>query len=338
VTTASLHRSLVRGDSWRRYLENNTGGSTLRERIRAYELDSSKRRVLGLYVGFGEPCPLRLRLNTYWGCRFACRHCYVWDQGTGTIVRPDRRILKQLDDDLRDYPPGIQKLPVMLSCSTDPMNMMEPMHKTSLYAMRRLREAGFPMIIRTQNPAQLLEVEYLDVLKNATVLIEVTVQSIHAGLDGKGVFRSQAPPARQRLNVLAELSAERLTLRLRLDPIIPRFAPDGPGQSPEDIDQVVAAAARGGAKLVISKCMRLTPDVARVMRAEMKDFYATNAVATRGTALDLRPDVQERLIAPVREACAQHGIAFCTCICRVRTLGSRHCSTGGWGDRESKMY
>ncbi|MFZ4699511.1 MAG: hypothetical protein ACOYMG_05635 [Candidatus Methylumidiphilus sp.] len=335
MTTANLHVTLIQDESWRQRYDNSFGGSaTLYEQIRAYEIRSPKRRVLGLYVGFGEPCPLRLRLNTYRGCSFACRHCYVWDRGTGSIVRPDRRILTQLDADIRDYPPEIQKLPVMLSCSTDPMNMLEPIHKTSLYAMRSLRDAGFPILIMTQNPAQLLDANYMEVLKSATVLIEITVQSMQAGLEGNGVFRSQAPPALQRLSAMAALSAEGLDVRLRLDPIIPRFAADGPGQSAEDIDTVVAAAAGAGAKLVISKCMRLTSDVPKTMWAQMDEFYAANAVPTRGTELDLRADIQEKLILPVRESCARHGIAFCTCTCHVSTTGSLHCSTGGpWGNR-----
>jgi DNA repair photolyase len=303
----------------------------VRARVRAYEAASLNRRVLGLYSGFGEPCPLRLRLNTYRGCSFACRHCYVWDRPGTPLVRPDRRILVQLERDIREYPADVEKLPVMLSCSTDPMNTLEPAHRVSLRAIQRLGAANFPIIIMTQNPAQLLEPEYLDAVKACTSLIEVTVQSMQAGLGGSGIFRSQAPPARERLEAMGALAAQGLTVRLRLDPLVPRWNADGPGQSREDVYRVVAAAAHAGATLVVSKCMRLAPDVPLSMRVLMQEYYEAHAFFSAGEMLDLRRDVQEELMGAVRDACSSASIAFCTCTSLASDSGALHCSTGGWG-------
>jgi len=322
---SAVHIPIIRG------FDNNT----LKGLIQQYEQDSPARRVLGLYSGFGETCPVRLRINTYRGCAFACQFCYVWDRPEAVRVRPDRRILKQLERDISDYLEyGLPPQAVMVSCSTDPLQPLEDKHHTTLKAATLLAEHEFPLIMMSQNPGQLLKPEYRHLIDSASMILEVSIASMHAGQNGSGIFKSSAPPSLERFEAIKELRKLGMNIRLRVDPLIPRVGNEGPGQTKEDIEEVVKRGADAGIDLVISKCLRLTPDIPKPVKLQLQQFYRQNAFEWQDELpfMDLEVNIQNELMGQVRGACVQNGVSFCTCTSNVMFNGVTHCSVGGWGN------
>jgi DNA repair photolyase len=213
---------------------------------------------------------------------------------------------------------GLGHLPVMVSCSTDPLQPLELEVRHSAKVLELLAAGGFPLIVMTQNPGVLLDGRYLDSLKRTQSLVEISVASRYAGTGGRGIFSSLAPPAADRIAAMRELVRESIQVRLRLDPIIPRATDDGPGQDVEDLRWVVRQASEAGASMVISKTMVLTPQICPQTHASLRTFYRGHG-AERASNGDESVDVldsetQRRLLAPVRQACEDFGIAFCSCV------------------------
>ena len=289
----------------------------------------NRERVLSLYHAFGDECPTRLRVNMYKGCEFACNFCYVWQRRGLTIFRPDRRFVKWLSIDIKDYLRSkMPKFPVMLSCSADPFQPLEEKHSKSLLAMEMLLNAGFPLIIMTQNPGMLLNNRYSRLLMKGHIIVEVTISSMMAGKGGEGIFRSRAPASIDRIKAMALLSKFPVELRVRLDPLVPRFNQESQGQTNDDIDEIVKNSARVGASMVIAKSMLLVEDIPNKIRDNLKRFYLEHGTLLEGTKSNfvLNSNTQENLIMPVINSCKKYKINFCSCTSNIYCNDSVHCS------------
>ena len=144
----------------------------LLKNIRAFSHTS--RGAMGVFEVFDHrTCPLRLKVNVYRsGCAFKCSFCYVW---RGRQVRPDRRVLRHLDHDIRIAQSlGLSRLPVMVSCSTDPFQPWEEKVKHTEKVIELLASKGFPLIILTQNPSGLLVDSYIESLKATLSVVEIS--------------------------------------------------------------------------------------------------------------------------------------------------------------------
>ena len=293
-------------------------GDRIRELLRRFQAQS--KGAMGVYRGFTEICPPRLRVNTYFGCAFQCKFCYAWYHGGRSTARPERRVLKNLPEDIDlAISLGISHLPVMVSCSCDPLQPLEQTHRCTLRVLELLSESQFPIIVITQNPRVLLEERYLLALRSTKSTLEVTIPSMNAGLGGTGIFESSAPPALERFDAMKSLATQGVTVRLRIDPVIPRLDEHGPGQSHDDIRELVRLAVASGASLVISKPMRLAAEILPQIMCSLLPYYGDHRSEPPSSVVpvDLDQRTQKQLLDPVWNACRESSIRFCPCVSNV---------------------
>jgi DNA repair photolyase len=310
-------------------------GYSLRARLKAFNKNS---KVLKQFrSGFkSSPCPLRLVVNIYVGCQLGCIYCYArcyiknFD-GPRCKANFERALESDIEKAIEM---GLRELLVSVSNSTEPFQALEEEHKHALYALRRLVENGFRIIILTKNPTKLLERPYLDAMDPKKVIIEVTVPF----LDGR-YFEPFAPSSKERIDAAGELAEAGFTVTIRIDPIIPRFG-NVPGQTEEDIRTLTRFLAEKGIKYVISKGLRLP--VRENVTKLFPDFcygllpYYKCHGRKVGWFYVLRGDAEEKLLKPVYESCEEFGLKLSTCMACVRFRNSRFCDQsevkfgGGW--------
>ena len=272
-------------------------------------------RVLSIHnpfksrVSYG--CRLRLAVNTYVGCYNRCLYCYTYSYTRKEFIlnpRIKKNFKGRLDRDIREYCGlGLPKIPVYLSSNCEPFQPLEEEHRHSLYALQRLTEAEFPIILMTKNPAKLLEPEYVSSIDRSRTIIQVTVPF----LDSR--FEPRAPLPRDRIEAMRRLSELGFMVVARIDPVIPVYGGVA-GQSKEEILELVEMLSRCGVKLIISKCLKLARGIAKVYREfyyALKPYYRRNCMPNNPEMLNL--ETRRMLLTPIYEAANKYGVKLATC-------------------------
>jgi len=227
----------------------------------------------------------------------------------------------------------------MVSCSTDSLQPIENEYHFTKYSFMKLADAGFSLIIPTQNPQYLLQnKEYMDILKKTKSVIEVTIPSIKAGPEACGIFKTNAPPSLQRLKAIEKIVQEGLPVRLRLEPLIPDIKQDGrvPLQTEEDIDTLVYEFARIIEKahksirkdmIIITNTMTWSENIR--FKDEYREFYLKNGIEyvkdENFKIWFLNPDIEIQLLSIVYQKCIKYNIPFSPCVHRSKFLNSCTC-------------
>lgn len=295
--------------------------SALEAKLREY---SRNAKILRIFNPFrSRTCPLRLEVNVYVGCAYQCKYCY----SRAYIREFDKprckpNFEKNLTEDVeKALEMGLNRLPVNVSNSCDPLQPLESRYKHALFAMRLLIENEFRLIVLTKNPSKLLEREYVDVLDPRKVFIEVTITKLDSRF-----FEPYAPPSPERVKAVAELIKLGFTVCVRIDPIIPRLK-GVPGQTPSEISALVRELHDIGVKAIVGKCLRLTGAAASKYPEfyySLKPFYAANGVWVNN-CYELKDDVKRQLHAPIHRACSKYGIPYFTCLDKVGLPATATC-------------
>lgn len=285
-------------------------GSVMLSRLMDYV---KKARVLTHFnpftsrIRFG--CPhLLLCINVYTGCAFKCSYCYsqsyIRKHGN---PRPKPHFKEHLLRDIKQARElNLNRLPVSISNSCDPMQPLEKTHQHTLYALRLLRENGFKKILLlTKNPSKILEKQYISIITPVDVSIQVTVPFIAIKSEE---FEPNAPSVEARLDAVGELLKLGYSVTARVDPIIPNL-----GQTPDEIEQLLETLASKGVTAIISKCLRLQIKGDQDLYKRLKEFYRSNG-KKYGWAYELNQGVRRETLQPVYDACKKQGIKFYTCI------------------------
>jgi len=279
-------------------------------------------RVLKLHNPFESRvsyrCRTRLVVNTYKGCSNLCQYCYSYSYTKLPDIldpKPKEDFEEHLEKDVEKYcSSGLPKYPVYVSSNCEPLQPLEDKYKHTLYALRKLSEKEFPIIIMTKIPHRLLEQEYLNAMNSARTIIQVTVPF----LDSR--FEPFAPSPNERIHAIQCLTSSGFKVVARIDPIIPVYGPIE-GQSKDEIDSLMSQLHKAGVRLVTSKCLRLVPGIKKMyphLHDQLKPYYQRNR--SRKSPYELNPTLKQKLLTPVYEACQKYGMNMATC------LDSRHVS------------
>jgi len=260
--------------------------------------------------GSGMPCPVRLVVNTYKGCDFKHKYCYVW-QKCGKS-KPKEGFRKSLKHDIkRAKESGLDKLVAMVSSSTDPFQEIEKEHRETQFALKELLDNGFKVLIMTRNPKMLLEKEYLEFARNKNLFIDVSIPSLHEN-NPESFFFGTVPKLEETLKAIKKLSAMGKDVRVKIEPVVPSV--NGiQGQTEEELDELVGRLKAAGVKLVISKAMRLNEDVPKPIYDKLIAYYKKNGFK-QGINLVLSKEKRKELLQPVLNACKKHKMPFCGCV------------------------
>jgi hypothetical protein len=224
---------------------------------------------------------------------------------------------------------------VFLAENSDPLQVgIEEEHRVTeriLTALASQADRISTVTLRTRNPGQLLaeESEYLQACKRlGKVVVQVTVPLLHD--EKRAVWEPGAPPAKARLEAVAELRKHGIPAALRLAPLLPveplspawfRAAAykdlgcPAPGPSLDELEALLAAAADAGCSSVSLAPLALP--CGRGSRSPQRKALAPlfrrsdGRFAQRGGAFHLpQTYVLERLVPPVTERAERLGLSI----------------------------
>lgn len=271
-------------------------------------------------------CRPGLVVNVYVGCPNRCCYCYTTSYTkTSDILNPrcKKDFRGRLEQDIKEYVSrGFPRYPVYVSSNCEAFEPgLEERYGDTLYALKILGDAHFPVVIMTKNPSMLLQTEYLEAIDKSRTVVQVTIPF----LDSRFEPYAQAPQS--RLKALGELIGRGFTGLVRLDPLVPSSGMVR-GQSEEEINRIIEQATSVGVKQHASKCLRLTVGIKKLypeFHDQLKPYYQIHGYRESPPVWVLKPEIKQKLLAPVYEACKRNGTALFTCMDHVSFPDTRGC-------------
>jgi len=318
-------------------------------------LGVTRPRVIKWYCPFANqrdfPSGHRYCINIYTGCSHKCKYCYAQSYEPDQARCKDnfkKKLLKDLAE-IEEF--NLPAAPVHLSNSTDPLQPIEQQQKLTLYTLQQLlrhRQYFTSVVILTKNPSTLLELEYMDVLRelaelpedhshksffdnNSEPALRIEASLAFSNQDNADFYESGAPSIAKRMEALKQLRQNDIPVVLRIDPLLPRNPlPDGKfladfqlpdAQSLSALEELVRfAAVNGVLHIVYSVAKIVTPGYKPIPQAmqQLKDVYEYVAkpdkLILRGGSWRL-PQItaQKHIVKPFLEICHSYGMKAYFC-------------------------
>ncbi len=230
-------------------------------------------------------------------------YCYATSYIRFKGCKPKERFLRNLARDLAKAEVRV----VNMSTSSDPYPPMEAELKLTRQALILLAEHGFPVLITTKSS---LVARDKDVLSRMKAAVSITITTLDETLARR--IEPGAPPPRDRLRAVEELSKSGVPVAVRVDPVIPFLNDD-----PRELEELVEAAASVGAVHVTTSTYKARPDNLYRMCREFpeladkwRSLYSTKPF--HGYRY-LPADLRRKLLEPVRRAAERLGLTYATC-------------------------
>ncbi len=258
--------------------------------------------------GSDKPCPPRLVVNPYKGCDFGHQYCYI-----GSCARPQEGFREHLQHKIEEAKKlELEQLLVIVSPSTDPFQPIERQQRDSLFALERLLENGFNVLVMSRNPQMLLEKEYSNVTRNPKLYIDVSIPSLQENNSSSVFYCAISQPINETFDAIKNLSMMGKYVRVKVEPVIPTI--NGiQGQTEKELSEIIRLSKETGVKKIISKTLRLNDDVPQYVRERLTDYYRANG-HSEITTMALSEELRRKLLFPVFEACKKYEIPFCACV------------------------
>ena len=236
-------------------------------------LHVTAKRILN-HVPAGSRVPFQWTINVYRGCSHACTYCFARPTheylGLNIGEDFDRKIVvkinavEKLRTELAD--PRWRGEPVAMGTNTDPYQRAEAKYRLTRGVLEALADHANPFSILTKSP---LVTRDLDVLVRAAAAADVSV-SFSVGTLDQRVWRATepgTPDPRRRLDAMRALSDAGITTGALVAPVLP-----GLSDSPEQLQEVVAAVAAAGGRLLAIMPLHLRPGVREHFLHWLADF------------------------------------------------------------------
>ncbi len=232
-------------------------------------------------------------VNPYRGCEHGCIYCYArpshaylgyspgLDFETKLIFKPD--VAEQLERELRK--PGYVARTLALGSNTDPYQPVERTLKLTRSVLEVLERFGHPLSIVTKSAGVLRDIDILQrMAKRNLVRVWLSVTTLDPALARKMEPRA-ATPAR-RLTAVTALTAAGVPAGVLAAPMIP-------GLNDAEMERILAAAAKAGARSAGYVLLRLPLEVRQMFEAWLTQHFPDRARhvlslvrETRGGALN----------------------------------------------------
>ncbi len=196
-------------------------------------------------------------INTYRGCEHGCIYCFArpshaylglspgLDFETKIVFKPEAAAL--LEKELSK--PGYVAQPIVLGSNTDPYQPVERTLKLTRAVLEVLEKFNHPVIIVTKSAGVVRDADILARMAGKNLVeVFVSVTTLDAGL-ARAMEPRAASPAR-RLAAIAELAGAKIPVGVFASPMIP-------GLNDAELEQILEAAAKAGAKTAGSILLRL---------------------------------------------------------------------------------
>jgi DNA repair photolyase len=249
-------------------------------------------------------CPAKLSLNPYTGCPHGCLYCYASSYiPRFAECRPKVDLLKRLAKEVSRIRPGTL---VALSNSSDPYPTLEKELQLSRSCLHILKERGLCAQVVTKSH---LVARDADLLADMSACVAITITSLSESICRR--LEPGAPLPAKRLDAMAELAEKGVAVSARIDPIIP-------GINDAQIEQLVAAVSRAGARHITSSTFKARPgSMNRIISvfsqecATLKGLFAGGNRVAGGSYLPA--EIRHDLMQKVRKYVQREGLTFSTC-------------------------
>ena len=249
-------------------------------------------------------CPSKLSLNPYTGCPHGCLYCYARSYIPHfSCCRPKADLPRRLDREAARVPPG--RL-VAMSSSSDPYPPMEEELCLSRSCLKILRDRGLAVQVVTKS---CLVARDAHLLAGMRASVAITLTTLDDSISR--ILESGAALPGQRLKAMEKLAALGVPVSARIDPIIP-------GINDAEIDDLVSAVSRAGARHITSSTYKARPGgLKRIVNAFPEQGAALQRLFAGGEMMagslylpaELRMDLMERIAASVEV----EGLTFSSC-------------------------
>lgn len=267
-------------------------------------------------------CPFKYTVNPYTGCSHACLYCYASSYIKNSFnPRPKNNLIENVSKDLRKIPKGSI---INISSSSDPYIPLEKDMQLTRRILERIVGNYIVEIVTKSN----LVIRDIDLLKKGSSVVSITITTLDERL--AKTLEPGAPEPYKRIEAMKQLSKNNIPVVLRFDPLIPFLNDDV-----ESIGKVIEAAAKAGAKHVVSSTYKVKIDnLRRVLSAfsdlsgKYKEMYFKNGEKIHGSYYAPKK-YRESILQKVREEVKSHGLTFATCREGLQGLNDKEVSCDG---------
>lgn len=210
--------------------------------------------------------PFTWTINPYRGCEFACKYCYArytheFMEMRDGLEFEQKIFVKQhaadlLRQELRQVKASEE---IAIGTATDPYQPAERRFEVTRAILEEFaRHKGFEIGIVTKSNLVLRDIEVLQQISASNKLfVNLTVTTMNADL--ARILEPRAPRPDLRLEAVRKLNQDRIDAGVICAPVLP-----GITDSPRDLDALVRASAKAGAKYISANSLFLKPCSAAV--------------------------------------------------------------------------
>jgi DNA repair photolyase len=221
--------------------------------------------------------PFDKSINPYRGCEHGCIYCYArpthayhdlspgLDFESRLFAKPDAAILLHKELAKKGHVPT----PIAFGTNTDAYQPIEAKWRIMRQCLEVLAEARHPITITTKSDRILRDVDLLgEMATNGLVAVAVSITTLDPALHRK--LEPRAPRPGKRLAALEGLVAAGVPTHVNVAPIIPAI-------NDHEIEAIVGAAAKAGAKTASWIPVRLPHEVSPLFQDWLKAHYPDRA-------------------------------------------------------------
>jgi DNA repair photolyase len=227
-------------------------------------------------------------INPYRGCEHGCIYCFARPTHAFHDLSPgldfESKLFAKADAAklLRTElaKPGYQVQPMAMGTNTDPYQPIEGKWRITRSVLEVLAETGHPVMITTKSDRVTRDLDVLAPMA-ARSLASVAVSITSLTPEISRTLEPRAPSARKRLAAVKALSDAGI-------PTIVAIAPVVPGITDHELDHIVEAAAKAGARGAFFLPVRLPYEVAPLFRAWLEEHFPDRAAKVMNTIRALR--------------------------------------------------
>src|SRR6201997_5003868 len=239
-------------------------GDVLREGHQVEYFTPPPRPLLNRVVS-RRNLPFTWAINPYRGCEFACKYCYarythefmeLTDADFEHKIYVKQHAATLLRQELKKVKPGEE---IALGTATDPYQPAERRYEITRAILEEFaRHRGFEIGIVSKSNLVLRDAELLrEIGRHNRVFVNLTVTTVNTEL--ARILEPRAPRPDLRLEAVRQLNLAGVPTGVICAPVLP-----GITESPRDLEALVEAAARAGAKSIFANPLFLKPCSASV--------------------------------------------------------------------------
>jgi DNA repair photolyase len=227
-------------------------------------------------------------VNPYRGCEHGCIYCFArpthafHDLSPGVdfesrlFAKPDAA--KLLHSALTR--PGYDCAPIALGTNTDPYQPIEERWKITRSVLEVLVETKHPFTITTKSNRVLRDLDLIaPAAHEGLAAVAVSVTSLDPAISR--TLEPRAPAGRKRLEAVRTLNEAGVPTLLAVAPVIPQI-------TDHELETIVEAGARAGARAGFYLPVRLPHEVAPLFRAWLDEHYPERAAKVMATIRSMR--------------------------------------------------